>query len=49
MAVSISALALAALALFAPDASGLWRGLGVAFALQLAYAAWVARREAARR
>ena len=44
LAVSASALALAALALTASDSGALWRALGVAFALQLAYATWVARR-----
>jgi UDP-GlcNAc:undecaprenyl-phosphate GlcNAc-1-phosphate transferase len=48
LVVSAAALSAAALALAAADADGLWRGFGVAFALQLAYAAWVARREASR-
>jgi UDP-GlcNAc:undecaprenyl-phosphate GlcNAc-1-phosphate transferase len=48
LAVGAAALAAAALALTATDPDALWRGLGVAFALQLAYAAWVARREARR-
>jgi UDP-GlcNAc:undecaprenyl-phosphate GlcNAc-1-phosphate transferase len=48
LCASAAALILAALALLAPDASALWRALGIAFALQLAYATWVARREARR-
>ena len=48
LCVSAAALTMAALALLAPDADALWRALGIAFALQLAYATWVTRREARR-
>jgi UDP-GlcNAc:undecaprenyl-phosphate GlcNAc-1-phosphate transferase len=48
LCVSAAALVGAALALRAPDPTGLWIGLAGALALQLAYAAWVTRREAGR-
>jgi UDP-GlcNAc:undecaprenyl-phosphate GlcNAc-1-phosphate transferase len=48
LCVGAAALAQAALAYMARDADAIWRALGIGFALQLAYATWVARREATR-